>query len=221
MDRFVADFHIHSRYSHDSFMRPEKILAVAREVGLDVVAITDHNSIQGGLEGRKYQERSGIQVIVGSEVKSDAGDIIGLSIEEEIRSRAWKDVIDEIKGQGGIVVLPHPYRSHHSIQDLAEAVDLVEVWNARSTPEQNAQALELASRLGKKGLMGSDAHLYREIGSVKVAYEDDSWVLNETLCARYASTRDICSSQVIGHMRKGEFLSLILEGGKWVARKVL
>lgn len=202
-------------------MRPEKILVIAKKRGLDAVAITDHNSILGGLEGRKYQEKYGVEVIVGSEVKSDAGDIIGLGIEEEIRSRAWKDVIDEIKGQGGIVVLPHPYRSHHSVQDLAEAVDLVEVWNARSTPEQNTRALELASRLGKNGLMGSDAHLFREIGNVRAIYKNNSWVLKETLCARYASSRDICFSQVIGHVRKREFLSLILGGGRWVAKKVL
>jgi predicted metal-dependent phosphoesterase TrpH len=221
MDRFVADFHIHSCYSHDSLMRPEMILATAKRKGLDVVAITDHDTILGGLEGRKYQEKYGVQVIVGSEVNSDAGDIIGLGIQEEIRSRAWKDVIDEIRDQGGVVVLPHPYRSHRSVQDLAGAVDLVEVWNARSTPEQNTRALELASRLGKRGLMGSDAHLFREIGNVKTIYENDSWVLKEKLCARYASTQDICSSQVIGHVRKGELLSLILEGGRWVARKVL
>jgi predicted metal-dependent phosphoesterase TrpH len=202
-------------------MRPEKILAIAKKVGLDVVAITDHDTILGGLEGRKYQEKYGVRVIVSSEVKSDAGDIIGLGLEEEIRSREWKDVIDEIRDQGGVVVLPHPYRSHRSVQDLAKAVDLVEVWNARSTPEQNARALELASRLGKKGIIGSDAHLLREIGNAKAIYENNSWVLKETLCANYASTRDIYSSQVIGHVRKGELLSLIMEGGRWVARKVL
>lgn len=221
MDRFVADFHIHSCYSHDSLMRPEKILSVAKKKGLDAVAITDHDTIQGGLEGRKYEEKSGVRVIVGSEVKSDAGDIIGLGIQEEIRTRVWEEVIDEIREQGGVAVLPHPYRSHRSIQDLAEAVDLVEVWNARSTPDQNAQALELASNLGKRGLIGSDAHLFREIGNVKATYTNDTWILKETLCTRYASTWDICSSQVIGHIRKGEFISLILEGGRWVARKVL
>ena len=221
MDRFVADFHIHSGYSHDSLMRPEKILTIAKKCGLDVVAITDHDTIRGGVEGRKYEEKTGVQVIVGSEVKSDAGDIIGLNIQEEIRSRSWRAVIDEIRDQGGVAVLPHPYRSHRFIQDLAGAVDFIEIWNARSTPEQNAQAVELASKLGKGGLMGSDAHVLREIGNVKAIYETDSWVLKEVLCARYASTRDICSSQIVRHVRKGEFRSLVQEGGRWLTKKIL
>lgn len=202
-------------------MRPEKILTVAKKVGLDAVAITDHDTLRGGLEGRKYQEKYGVQVIAGSEVKSDAGDIIGLGVQEEIRSRTWADVIDEIRDQGGIVVLPHPYRSHRSVQDLAKAVDLIEIWNGRSTPDQNSWAMELARNLQKKGLMGSDAHLSREIGNVKAIYEQSSWVLEEILCTGYASVWDIGLSQVIGHVRKGEFLSLFLEGGRWVAKKVL
>ena len=65
MDRFVADFHIHSRYSHDSLMHPEKILTKAKKAGLDAVAITDHNTIRGGLEGKKYEQKCGVRVIVG------------------------------------------------------------------------------------------------------------------------------------------------------------
>ena len=221
MDRFVADFHIHSRYSHDSLMHPEKILNKAKKQGLDAVAITDHNTIKGGLEGKKYEQKCGVRVIVGSEVESDAGDIIGLNLFEEIKSRAWRDVINEIREQGGVVVLPHPYRSHQYISDIGKAVDFIEVWNSRSTPEQNAQALKLASDLNKPALMGSDAHQYQEIGNVRATYEKETWILKDAPCARYASTGEICCSQVISHVRKGEFLTLILEGSRWIARKVL
>ncbi len=79
-----ADFHIHSHHSKDCVMPVADILERAREVGLDVVAITDHDSAAGGLEAREIAERYGVRVIVGEEVKSSQGEVIGLFLEETI-----------------------------------------------------------------------------------------------------------------------------------------
>jgi len=221
MDRYVADFHIHSKYSYDSLMRPKKILTLAKRNGLDMVAVTDHNTIRGGMECRRYEVSSGVRVVVGAEIKSDVGDIIGIGLNEEIHSSHWADVIEEVHDQGGIVVLPHPYRGHNRIDELAKHVDIIEVWNARSNRDQNAAAKTLATSLKKKMVMGSDAHLYREVGHVKAVYNINSWALEREIHTEYSGLTDICWSQVIGHLRRGELLSLIKEGTQWAAKKVL
>ena len=165
MEDLYFDCHIHSNYSHDSLMRPGRILKRAKKAGLTGVAITDHDTIRGSLEARKLEKGIGVTVIPGAEILTDSGDIIGLLVNEEIRSRRWDDVIDEIREQGGVSVLPHPYRSHPNVLELAKAVDLIEVWNARSTVEQNERALQLAGRLQKPGMYGSDAHTYAGSGT--------------------------------------------------------
>ncbi|MCK4718586.1 MAG: PHP domain-containing protein, partial [Thermoplasmata archaeon] len=103
---------------------------------------------------------------------SDMGDIIGLRISEPIKSRAWEEVIDEIRAQGGIAILPHPFRSHKSVRALAEHCDVVEVFNGRCSIKENAKAKRLAEKLGKPTLGGSDAHVYTEIGKVVNSFDD-------------------------------------------------
>ena len=78
-----ADFHMHSHHSKDCVMPVPDILERAREVGLDVVAITDHDSAAGGLEARELADRYGVRVIVGEEVKTSEGEVIGLFLERD------------------------------------------------------------------------------------------------------------------------------------------
>jgi predicted metal-dependent phosphoesterase TrpH len=196
-----ADLHIHSVYSHDSLMRPCEILKRAARAGLSVIAITDHDTIQGGVEAKRCEGVSGIRVIIGAEISTDAGDIIGLSLKEEIRSRSWQEVLSEIHDQGGISVLPHPFRSHPSPYRLGQQVDLIEVWNARSTPHENALAAALAEATGKPRLMGSDAHTFGEIGNIYVRIDPDSFAVTEVLVQRYATPWSIRWSRGISRYR--------------------
>lgn len=115
---------------------------------------------------RKLDRRSGagVTVIPGMEVRTDRGDVIGLFLCREIESRHFGDVVREIRDQGGIVVLPHPYRRKCDPADLVGEADLVEVINCRSSAARNASALALCGCFGRQPVAGSDAHACFEIG---------------------------------------------------------
>ncbi|ABD40150.1 PHP-like protein [Methanospirillum hungatei JF-1] len=190
----IADLHIHSKYSFDSFLSPKNIIKEAKKHKIDVIAITDHNTIRGGLETLRINLDSKISVIVGSEIHTEIGDIIGLYLNEEIKSRLSLDVIDEIKSQGGIVVLPHPFRGHNLNEKLINQCDAIEIFNSRSSEIENQLSLELAKQFNKPFTAGSDAHLACEIGLVKVVLKMDELTerisfssLNEDLIGTYSS----------------------------------
>lgn len=197
-------------------MRPGRILKRAKKAGLTGVAITDHDTIRGSLEARKLEKGIGVTVIPGAEILTDSGDIIGLLVNEEIRSRRWDDVIDEIREQGGVSVLPHPYRSHPNVFELAKTVDLIEVWNARSTVEQNERALQLAGGLQKSGMYGSDAHTYAEIGNVNALVDPGTWEVKRVVRAEYSPRSAVIQSQVTHHLKRREFLQLIQSGWRYL-----
>ena len=164
----ALDLHIHSKYSIDSVSGPERILRAAKRKGLRGIAVTDHGTVRGGLEAARLNKDPDFAVVVGTEIATDAGDVIGLFVSEDVRARACLEVVDEIHGQGGVAVLPHPFKGHTLTDDLVRRVDAVEVFNARTGPELNAKATELAQRFNKPGLAGSDAHFCAEIGNATV-----------------------------------------------------
>ncbi len=104
----IYDIHTHSKYSVDGFMEPRKIVETARRRGLSGIAITDHNTINGSLKAKKY-ETDEFKVICGSEIITERGEVIGLYLSSEIKSHTFIDVVEEIKEQDGIIILPHPY----------------------------------------------------------------------------------------------------------------
>ena len=161
------DLHIHSIYSKDSILKPERIIKMAKKKGLSGIAITDHDTIKGALK-TKSVAFDNFMVIVGAEVQTDKGEIIGLFLNEEIKSRKFAEVIDEIKDQDGITVLPHPYKNRQcDPKDLLEMVDLVEGLNARTSKELNYRAQNLAKNFGLPIIAGSDAHTPFEIGQAQ------------------------------------------------------
>ncbi len=168
----VLDLHTHSRHSHDSLTRPRDIVRHAKARGLTGVAITDHGTIAGALEAKRLNDDPTFEVIIGCEVASDAGDIIGLFLTDEIAARSAASVVDEIHGQGGIAVLPHPFRSRPPKDEIARRVDAIEAFNSREGHASNSRALELAQRLGKAAVCGSDAHFGFEIGSCRLIVEE-------------------------------------------------
>ncbi len=167
MEELKFDFHIHSKYSFDSILSPKRILKRAKKVGLSGIAITDHDTIKGGVQTYELNEDSSFTVIIGCEVNTEAGDIIGLFLDEEIKSRDSIDVIDEIRDQGGIVVLPHPFKSHNLNEELIKSFDLIEGINGRTSSEKNLRSHDLARNYNLPMIAGSDAHFGLEIGSVE------------------------------------------------------
>lgn len=158
------DLHIHSKYSYDSLLSPKMILKVAKKRGLDGIAITDHNTILGGLATKKENHDPNFEVIIGAEIRTEYGEIIGLHLNKEIITRNFFEVIDEIKLQGGYSVLAHPYRQNFSPEKIAEFMDFIEIFNARSSCSENVKSQELVKKTSKRITAGSDAHSSMEIG---------------------------------------------------------
>jgi hypothetical protein len=161
------DFHLHSTYSYDSIIKPEEIIKISIKKGLSGVAVTDHDTISGGLK-TKSLATDNFLVIVGAEIKTNECEVIGLFLNEEIKKKTFVEVIDEIKDQGGITILPHPFKdSSIDAESLAKEVDLIEVLNSRLKPESNNKALNLAKKYKIPQVAGSDAHIPFEIGAVR------------------------------------------------------
>ncbi len=173
------DFHTHSKYSIDGYIDPKIIVKIAAKVGLSGIAVTDHNTIKGGIVAKKY-ENNDIEVIVGSEILTDKGEIIGIFLTEEIKSKHFIDVIDEIKAQNGIVVVPHPFdairnTSIHPNSEDAHFIDSVEVFNSRCMRQiYNELARIYATDNDLNIIAGSDAHFENEIGNAGVRTESDN-----------------------------------------------
>jgi len=164
----IVDFHIHSAYSSDSPVEPRTVLKMAKKKGLNGVAVTDHDTIRGGLEALKVNSDPNFVVIVGSEVETtDKADIIGLFLTQEIQSRETNEVIEEIKEQGGVAMWAHPYREGKNLLPsvLIRRIDVIEVFNAKTLESQNMLAQALAERYRKPVAGASDAHAAQEIGN--------------------------------------------------------
>src|ERR1700761_494198 len=100
----IIDFHTHTYHSYDCLMRPEKILKLAKERGLDAIVINDHDTIAGGLECKRLNKIQELEIIVGAEIKTSIGDVTGIFLKEEIHARNYSEVVAEIKRQGGITI---------------------------------------------------------------------------------------------------------------------
>ena len=220
MDDHIADFHIHSKYSHDSLLSIKSILKKAKIAGLTRIAITDHGTIRGGVEAKKQAGKYDIDVIVGAEIKTDCGDITGLFLDHEIHETSWTAVIAEIRQQNGVVILPHPYRDHVNTEQIAQEVDFIEIWNARSFPEENALAADLAQRLGKPAIIGSDAHFASEIGSVKVRVGKHTLQSQEIFSSRYSSVSAIHRSRFISLLKQRKWGMLFSLGAAYLGKKI-
>ena len=170
MRRFSVDFHVHTSHSFDSLTPPKLAIEVARRRGLDGIAVTDHNTVAGGIAAFEANRYDDFLVIPGIEVKSDLGDIIGLYVVREVKSRFFADVISELHDQGAIAYLPHPIRTFgvehvDGIFSAYPEIDLWERYNGRYDATESAYAEDAFARLGiAGGLCGSDAHFPWEIG---------------------------------------------------------
>jgi glycosyltransferase involved in cell wall biosynthesis len=174
-----VDLHMHTDHSYDCATPVEVLLEEAHQRGLGAIAVTDHNEISGALEARAKAD--GIKVIVAEEVKTAGqGEVIGLFIEEKIpRGLTLQETIDEIKRQGGLVYVPHPFDRMHSVPDykhllsVLDDVDAIEVFNPRvAISEFNEEALRFALKYRIPAGAGSDAHVPQGLGSVRIRMRD-------------------------------------------------
>jgi hypothetical protein len=174
-----VDLHMHTDHSPDCATPVDTLLDTAKRVGLGAIAITDHNEISGALEAR--ERANGIKVIVAEEVKTaDQGEVIGLFIEEKIpRGMTLQETIAEIRRQGGLVYVPHPFDRMHAVPDyehlldVVEDIDAIEVFNPRvAFSAFNEEAARFAAKYRIVAGAGSDSHVAQGLGSVKIRMRD-------------------------------------------------
>ncbi|HET7082309.1 MAG TPA: PHP domain-containing protein [Candidatus Limnocylindria bacterium] len=173
-----ADFHIHNRFSRDSILSEDKFIRVAMERGLTHVAVTNHNNVEGAIAVRDRAAALGVQeqltVILGEEVSTSDGEVVGLFLERTIpRGLTADQTADEIHAQGGLVSIPHPFdpfRASHirraPLEALAAAgkIDMIEVFNSRVTfARHNQEAAEFAALHAIPGIACSDSHSAFEV----------------------------------------------------------
>jgi predicted metal-dependent phosphoesterase TrpH len=170
-------------------MKPKKILRIAKARGLDGIVICDHNTIKGGLEAEEINKDKNFTVIVAAEIATNAGDVTGIFLTKEIESRMFDDVVDEIKQQGGKVILNHPYIGHDLSKIDFSKIDYIEGYNSRLDEEHNNMAIELAKKHNIPIIAGSDAHLYAEIANCKTTV-DNLDLLNPLKC-EYKQSRQL------------------------------
>jgi predicted metal-dependent phosphoesterase TrpH len=132
---------------------------------VDVLIVTDHGTIQGSLDVQTLADGKPPMVVTAAEYQSEKGDIIGLFLKEEIRSQRSEEIIEQVHAQGGLVVLPHPFKAHWLDGELLAGADLIEVYNARCSVSDNARAKQLAELWERPFLAGADAHCSLEIGA--------------------------------------------------------
>jgi predicted metal-dependent phosphoesterase TrpH len=162
-----ADLHVHSVYSLDSMITPKDLVFFAKKRGLNAVAVTDHNSVEGAL---KIARQTDFFIIPGIEVSSAEGHIVGLNVTEVIpRGLPAEETVDRIHAAGGVAVACHPYALFKgSLKGHVSAkFDAVEAINARAFPFGRSvqKAEEAAKRLGLSRVAGTDAHYAPQIGS--------------------------------------------------------
>jgi predicted metal-dependent phosphoesterase TrpH len=168
------DLHCHTCYSRDSLTTFESLVHWMDRRGLDIVAITDHNCIAGALE---FHSRAPERFIVGEEIKTRDGELIGLFLAEKVPAGlSVADTIACVHDQGGIVGAPHPLdrmrdeaMGRQKLQSVRANLDFIEIFNARVIfPGDNRMAREMAVRWGLPGSAGSDAHAPFEVGRAYV-----------------------------------------------------
>ncbi len=170
---WAVDLHMHTRASRDCTTEPRALLERARAIGLDRIAITDHDRIEGALEARDLDPQ---RVIVGEEVRTSEGlDLIGLFLERWIEPGGdFRRVSEAIRAQGGVVYLPHPFDARRGtdeefLESVADCVDAVEAFNARChDPTANDRARAWGEIRGLPLGAGSDAHTLAELGRGRV-----------------------------------------------------
>ena len=169
----MVDLHSHSAASFDSLSNPVALARAAAARGITHLAITDHDRVDGAQRARDAQV-PGITIIVGSEVRTQAGDLIALFIERPLQvGLPPEEAIAAIRAQGGLVGIPHPFdawRGSLLLDDrfltLLPLIDFIEGWNARLVaPGGNQRAAELAATHGIPSVASSDAHSIMEIGN--------------------------------------------------------
>jgi len=176
----TADFHSHTKFSYDSATTVNQLIQRCVKVGITCLAVTDHNEIEGAL---RVRDKAPFKVIIGEEIFSMGGEVIGLFLKEKIRpGLPFDETLHRIKDQGGLVYLPHPASgirksklSIETVRKYAGLIDIVEMHNARTLFERESDfdwVRELTARHHWVVAAASDAHSIWEFGNALVTMKE-------------------------------------------------
>jgi hypothetical protein len=167
-----VELHTHSALSYDGRDPVDLLLEQAEAVGLDAIAVTDHDEIDASLEAADKAPEYGLVGIPGIEITSQAGHVLGIGIEEAVPpGLSFGETLDRIHDLGGIAVVPHPYQESRSgvmaniTPEALATADAIEVYNSRLlTGRGNRQARTFATEYDMPMTAGSDAHISEMVG---------------------------------------------------------
>lgn len=191
---YTIDFHTHSIASADGGMRPEHYSQIIEEGILDYIAITDHNTI---LQAIQLKKLLGEHIIIGEEISTSEGEIIGLFLKTKIEP--WQPILDTaraIKAQGGLVYIPHPLETvrhglkKSSLDKIVDLIDIVEVHNGRAIFQNRGPQATTWARLNRKLIAASsDAHGVKGVGTTYTLLSEIP--THENLCEQLKQARFI------------------------------
>jgi len=164
------DFHTHSSASPDGGIRAEQYRELLEQGVVDIIAVTDHNSTK---VARELHSSLGDRIIIGEEIMSSQGELIGLYLHTTIKpGMTAKKTAEAIHAQGGIVYIPHPFETvRHALpedvlNEIANLIDIVEVVNGRALLQNKGpRALTWATLHHKRTAASSDAHTHKGVGA--------------------------------------------------------
>ncbi len=165
----TLDLHIHSQYSEDAMGSAKIIKQSVKKKGLQGMAITDHNTIKGGLAAKKHADKDFI-VIPGMEISTRDGHVIALNVSSDItKGLPVEETVDRIYDEGGIPIIPHLFRNMSGIKKeklipIAHKLSAIEVYNGCSLPQTNLKTAHIAKAFQLGGTGGSDAHMPQYAG---------------------------------------------------------
>lgn len=173
------DLHCHSYYSKDGISSPEKLIKTALKKGLDGIALTDHDTTKGWSVAIEAAKKLNAVLILGQEIKIKknrkiVGEILGYFLKEEVnpKGKNVEEIIQEIKKQGGIAVIAHPFywrKPFKNLEKYKNLVDGIEIFNSRSqTKRGNQKAFDFTQKNNLPMTAGSDAHSCFEIGNAYI-----------------------------------------------------
>ena len=183
---FKLDLHSHTGHSKDSLLPAADLLRSAAARGMNVLAVTDHNTLAGAQQAAALAERQpdqfgGVRVIAGSEVMTTEGEIIGLFLRQDVpRGLSPEETVALMRAQGALILVPHPFDRirgsrlrEGALRRVARLVDAIEGLNARTTlAADNLKAQRFAAERDLLVTAGSDAHVAREAGTAYVELDE-------------------------------------------------
>jgi predicted metal-dependent phosphoesterase TrpH len=176
------DLHTHSIVSHDGGITVAGYRSLLEKKVLDYIAVTDHNSIEGAVQ---LQSELGYGIIVGEEILTSEGEIIGLFLQERIAPAMTPlETVLAIRNQGGVVYIPHPFErrrkglSRSSFESIAEYIDIVEVFNGRGRLRGHHRSARQVIESRFAAASSSDAHSRRGVGTAYTKIAEEPTVEN-------------------------------------------